>query len=168
MAIAKAAALTLGFAGAFALGVAIGPHVTGTARTMEAPEPVVAMPAPAPAAEPKAEPVRRTPPRSAAEQSIASVRVSEPDLHERLKPVLNRGTNLSMAADGFRTAQEFAAVAHAARNTQVPFLLLKHRVVEQRKSLADAIRESKPDDADIEAARAMAEARADLAALASE
>lgn len=46
-------------------------------------------------------------------------------------------------------------------------MVLKHRVVNERKPLATAIRESKPDvDAVVEAQRAQAEARSDLAALA--
>jgi predicted kinase len=84
-----------------------------------------------------------------------------------LKPLLNKGANMTMAADGFRDAQQFAAVAHAARNTEVPFVLLKHRVLDQGKTLAAAISESKPDiNADVEATRAQAEARSDLARLA--
>jgi hypothetical protein len=66
-----------------------------------------------------------------------------------------------------RTAEQFAAVAHAARNTEIPFMVLKHRVVTERKPLATAIRELKPDvDATAQAKRAQAEARADMAALA--
>ena len=74
---------------------------------------------------------------------------------------------MSIAAQDFRNAEQFAAVAHAARNTEIPFMVLKHRVVNERKPLATAIRESKPDvDAVVEAQRARAEARSDLAALA--
>jgi hypothetical protein len=95
------------------------------------------------------------------------VAVSEPALHERLKPVLNRGANMAMAADGFKSAEEFATVAHAARNTAVPFMLLKHRVVNEGKSVADAIRESKPAaDATAEADLARSQARSDIAAIA--
>ena len=74
---------------------------------------------------------------------------------------------MTVASQGFRNAEQFAAVAHAARNTEVPFMLLKHRVLNEGKTLVAAIRESKPDlNAQIEATRARAEARSDLAKLA--
>lgn len=44
----------------------------------------------------------------------------------RLKDVLNQGTNVQMAAEGFRNGEQVAAVAHAARNTGVPFMVLKN------------------------------------------
>ena len=73
-----------------------------------------------------------------------NVDVDAPALQERLKPVLNRGANMALAAEGFRSAEQFATVAHASRNTEVPFVLLKHRVLNEGKSVAEAIRESKP------------------------
>jgi hypothetical protein len=92
--------------------------------------------------------------------------VDAPALQERLKPVLNRGANMALAAEGFRSAEEFATVAHAARNTAVPFVLLKHRVLNEGKSVAQAIRESKPAvDAATEANLARAQARSDLASI---
>jgi hypothetical protein len=99
---------------------------------------------------------------------VPAVALSTPELHERLKPVLNKGADMTIAAEGFRSAEEFAMVAHAARNTEVPFMVLKHRVLTEGKSLAKAIRESKPDiDANAEVRRARAEARSDLNDLAS-
>jgi hypothetical protein len=72
-----------------------------------------------------------------------------------------------MASEGFRSAEEFATVAHAARNTNVPFMMLKHRVVTEGQSLEDAIRESKPDaDAKAEVQRARDAARSDVEAIA--
>ena len=62
-----------------------------------------------------------------------------------MKPVLARGTKLPLAVEGFTSAEQFATLAHAARNTQVPFILLKHRVLTEGQSLEDAIRASKPD-----------------------
>jgi hypothetical protein len=91
---------------------------------------------------------------------------SEPRLHARLKPVLNRGARMDVAAEGFRSAEEFAAVAHAARNTNVPFMVLKHHVVAEGRTLADAIHDAKPEvDAPAEAARAEAAAKSDIAAV---
>ena len=54
-------------------------------------------------------------------------------------------------------------VAHAARNTKVPFMVLKHRVLNEGQSLADAIHEFKPAlDAKAEVQRARVAARTDL------
>ena len=174
----KASALAAGFVGALARGVAIGatmdekwwnPSTTETAVTENAPAP-----APAPAAEPARKP-RPAPAKAAATRvrpapapagSVTTVAVDmwEPELRDRAKAVLNPGTKIDMAAADFATAEEFMTVAHAARNTQVPFMVLKHRVLNEQRSLAEAIHESKPDlDAKTEADRAREAARADVA-----
>lgn len=172
----KAAGLTLGFVGAIALGMAIGPMFRSTVSDWNPDtSPAVEEVQPAP---PATEPGPTTARRSRAAKSaapakaaspFASISVSEPRLHERLKPVLNRGTRMHLAAQGFRSAEQFATIAHAARNTQVPFVLLKHRVLNEGRSLADAIHEARPDmvDPNVEVARARAEARYVLATLAS-
>jgi hypothetical protein len=170
MTIGKASALTAGFLGAVALGIAIGPSLTHrdstvtTAPAVEATQPEATPAPPRPVARAKkAKPSADTPTKPAATISLAA-----PELRERLKPVLNRGSNMDKATDGFRDAEQFATVAHAARNTNVPFVLLKHRVLNQGKSLATAIRESNPDlDAASEVARARTQARTDLASIAS-
>ena len=83
-----------------------------------------------------------------------------------MKPVLARGTKLPIAVAGFTDAEQFATIAHAARNTSVPFILLKHRVLTEGLSLEAAIRASQPDmDAAAEVQRARADARSDIAAL---
>jgi hypothetical protein len=83
-----------------------------------------------------------------------------------MKPVLARGTKLPVAAEGFTDAEQFATIAHAARNTQVPFILLKHRVLVEGLSLEAAIAASKPDlDARSEVQRARAAAKSDIAAV---
>jgi hypothetical protein len=103
----------------------------------------------------------------AAPKLVMTIPVSAPELHARMKPVLARGTKLPLAVEGFTDAAQFATLAHAARNTQVPFILLKHRVLTQGQSLEEAIRASRPDmDAKTEALRAMGEARADILSLA--
>jgi hypothetical protein len=74
---------------------------------------------------------------------------------------------VAIAAEGFADAAQFAAVAYAARNTGVPFMLLKHRVLEEGMTLADAIQASQPTaNGVLEAERASAEAWSDLARLA--
>ena len=66
------------------------------------------------------------------------------------------------------SAEQFATVAYAARNTEVPFMVLKHRVLDEGKTLAASIRESRPGiNAAAEVVRARAEARRDVAALVS-
>ena len=184
MTIGKASALAAGFVGAVAAGVAIGPYVThrgdsspGTAPAWElsrpsidtappaatetaapaAPRPRMARDGPAQSATAKtgnAEPADKATPRA------VKVSASAPALGARLKPVLNRGANMMMAADGFRDAEQFATVAHAARNTKVPFMVLKHHVLDEKQSLADAISAANPAlDAAAEARRARTEAR---------
>jgi len=161
---AKTVALTVGLAGAIALGVWVLPRVmdreTPSADALAAD---VAEPA-APAVE-KAPAARR---RATAVDKVAALPASAPEVHDRLKPVLNRGTKVAIAAEGFRSAEQFATVAHAARNTQVPFMVLKHRVLDEGKTLAAAIRESKPKaNAVAEVLRARAAARQDISALVS-
>ena len=110
----------------------------------------------------KARPAR---PRAAA--STARVDVTEPALHERLKPVLNRGANMAVAAEGFRSAEEFATVAHAARNTEVPFMVLKHRVLnEGQVARAGDSRVEACHRRCNEASQARTQARSDIAAIA--
>jgi len=167
MTIGKMTALGLGFVGAFALGVWTSPHIV---QRVDRDASVVHETVPVPEV-PEARPVApaRTASRSSAAPVARTARVdiSAPALHERLKPVLNKGAKMEVAAEGFHSAEQFATVAHAARNTEVPFLLLKHRVLEEGKSVAEAIRESKPAvDAAHEADVAREQARSDIASIA--
>jgi hypothetical protein len=169
MTLGKSLALAIGFVCAMALGIWVGPYVREHApfnrdHQTAAHEPARPAPAPQAAQRSTAAPTRASAPRAAA----PTVTLDQPALHARLKPVLNRGTNMTIAAEGFHSAEEFAMVAHAAKNTEVPFMVLKHRVLTEGKSLAKAIRESKPDvNANAEVRRAKAEARTDLQELAS-
>ena len=169
MTLGKSLALAMGFVVAMALGVWVSPFVREHApfdrnHTTAAQE---AAPAKASTPQAAARPIGSAA-RSTPREVAPAVALSTPELHERLKPVLNKGTNMTIAAEGFHSAEEFATVAHAARNTDVPFMVLKHRVVTEGKSLAKAIRESKPDlNANAEVKRARAEARSDMEKLAS-
>lgn len=168
-------AAVLGLLGGAAIGVWMGAEMA----TPEPLTPVAAavQPIEAPAPDPvKATPrrarVTRVAPATASAETaeapklVMTIPVSAPELHDRMKPVLARGTKIPLAVEGFKDAEQFATVAHAARNTQVPFILLKHRVLNEGQSLEDAIRASKPDiDAATEAKRARSEARSDIAAL---
>jgi hypothetical protein len=89
--------------------------------------------------------------------------VWEPEFRDRVKAVLNPGARLEIAAADFDNAQQFKTVAHAARNTEVPFMVLKDRVLNRGQSLAEAIHEFKPGlNAKAEVTRARAAARSDL------
>ncbi len=170
MTFGKASALVVGFLGAVALGMWIGLHVTNwtapqdriiTAETPATPVPEVTAPPVTKPTMTRAARAKAAP--ATTDVKAAAVEPSAPELQERLKPVLNRGANLTLASEGFRNGEQFAMVAHAARNTQIPFMVLKDRVVNQGKTLDAAIREWKPEmDAKAEASRARAEAREDI------
>jgi hypothetical protein len=183
----KTTAATLGLVGGLALGVWIGSEMT-SGRSASAPEPAaVTAQAPAvPAVTPRpAKPKRvtraaratTTPARAAAVEApapessprlVRTIPVSAPELHERMKPVLARGTKMPLAVEGFTSAEQFATLAHASKNTEVPFILLKHRVLTEGQSLEEAILASKPEvDAKAEVARARAAAKEDIASVAS-
>lgn len=181
MTFGKTAALVIGFLGAMMLGIWISPYVTDrewsltddpVARVTESAKETPTNPSSVSvkSRRPASSMPKATQSSSAGQTSTltasAPIAVSAPELHARLKPLLNQGANVAIASEGFRDAEQFAALAHAARNTEVPFMLLKHRVLNEGKPLAAAIRESKPDlNATIEANRARAEAKSDLAAL---
>ena len=168
MTIGKMSALAFGLVGGFALGVWTGPHLMQRAdRAETAVHQTVTVPEAEHPRDAVLEAKQARAARAAAART-ARVDIGAPALQARLKPVLNRGANMALAAEGFRNAEEFATVAHAARNTEVPFLLLKHRVLNEGKSVAEAIRESKPAvDAGVEASLARAQARSDIASIAS-
>ena len=166
-------AVTAAFIAVFGMGVWTGPHITHrweTSQSAAVPAPeaqattpsVLTKPAGAALASPKSA-ARREEPTRAVGNTLSP---SAPEVQKLLKPVLNSGTNMKVAAEGFQSAEQFAAVAHAAKNTDVPFMVLKHRVLTERKPLSTAIRESKPDiNVAAEASLARAEAKKDLASI---
>lgn len=178
----RTSAATLGLVGGLALGAWIGAEMTQM-HSVKPSEPAavaskaVEEPA-APATSAKPRRVARVaraassgaavgaPTSESAPRLVMTIPVSAPELHARMKPVLARGTRMPIAVEGFTDAEQFATLAHASRDTQVPFILLKHRVLTQGLSLEDAIRASKPDiDARVAALRAKGEARADILAV---
>jgi len=160
---ARTSTVILGMVGAFALGLTIGPQLTATRAVAPAPTTHVAADTPAEAA----------PATSAAAPAVAPrlervLPASAPPVRQHVERLLNKGTDVAVAADGFHNARELMTVAYAARNTAIPFVLLKHRVLTERMSLDRAIRESRPElDEAAEVSRARAEAKADLARIAS-
>lgn len=164
MTILKTSALSLGLVGAYALGVWTAPHFTTSAQTenaaqvaqVDASEPGVAAPLP---------PKRAMRVNAALAMTLA---VSDAPVLSHARSILNNGTDVGMASDGFRDATEFISVAHASRNTEIPFMLLKHRVLTEGLTLSEAIRASRPElDAVNEMDRARTKARADLSRLSS-
>ncbi len=158
MTIATKAGITAGVLGAFWLGVMAAPSVRH-----DSPVDQVEVVQPA-----EKTPTRKAEPRSAApsasETRATTMAASAESVQKHARSLLTEGTDASKAADGFANAEQFVAVAYAAKNTQVPFVLLKHRVLNENQSLAEAIRTSKPElDATLEADRARLEARATLA-----
>jgi hypothetical protein len=180
MTVGKAAALTAALVGAVAVGVAIGPTVRDTWSDDKAPVATTAPARDADAAAVKTErPVRRAAPARTREIAPATeiapakkspdtieavaVEMWEPEFRDRVKDVLNKGAKPELAAADFSNAEQFMTVAHAARNTQVPFAVLKHHVLNEGRTLADAIHEFKPQlDAKAEVTKARDAARADL------
>jgi len=177
----RTSAATLGLVGGLVLGAWIGSELTTSRENVAAPVAVTVPAVEEPAAPAAPKPNRATrvaravsddggavdaPASESAPRLVMTIPVSAPELHARMKPVLARGTKLPLAVEGFASAEQFATLAHAARNTQVPFSLLKHRVLIEGQTLEDAIRASNPDvDAKTEALKAMGEARGDMLAL---
>jgi hypothetical protein len=179
MTFAKAGLLSAGFIAMFSLGVvsssavregwshmtAPGAHVAAPAADTHAEAPAKSELAARPAARTRSTASRRAEAANDAASGVRSVPVGLWDsaMRDRVKDVLNPGARLEIAAADFPDGEQFMTVAHAARDTQVPFMVLKDRVLNQQKSLADAIHEFKPGvDAKAAVARARAEARADL------
>jgi hypothetical protein len=160
MTILKASALVVALVVAFALGLALRPYVV-----RQSPENAVATvtvrPAPTVAMNPAMNPTK---PADDLATRAAKVTVT-PALETRVKPLLKTGADMTLAAEGFSTGEQFAAVAHAANNTDIPFVLLKDRVLNKHMTLAAAIHASRPTlPADVEADRAHSEARSDVLA----
>lgn len=160
----KTSLIAAGFTGSMALGVWMAPYVTDRGAdtpVVTAAEPAVVAAAPAPASAPRASLAEREARETTAR--VAAVAPSSPELQARLKPVFASGTDVEKAAAGFDSSEQFAVIAHLARNTGVPFVLLKHRVLDEGRSLTEALTMSNADvDARLEVNRARAAARADI------
>jgi uncharacterized membrane protein len=178
MTVGKAVLLTVVLVAVFIVGVISGPTIhqrwsdeTAPATTVSAPAagPVTPAPAKAKARKPRAKP---SSPRAddvvaakKAPDTIQTIAVAvwEPDVRGRVKEVLSPGSDLEIAAADFDNSEQFVTVAHAARNTKVPFMVLKDGLLNKGQSLAQTIHEFKPElDAKAEVRRARAAARADL------
>jgi hypothetical protein len=164
MTLGKASLMTMGFVASLGVGVWIAPYVTD-AKVRDV-EPIAAAAPVRDAATAPAPVTRSTTATRETTARLASVPPTAPELHKRMKSVLTRGADPELAATGFESGEQFATVAYLARNTGIPFALLKHRVLYEGRSLDKAVTMSKPDvNAQIEVARARAEARAEIWAI---
>jgi len=85
-----------------------------------------------------------------------------PKLSSKIKGIFPAGTDLTQAAQGFKSLGDFVAAAHTSHNLNIPFSTLKTRMVNGQK-LGDAIHELKPDaDHRAEERKAREQARKDL------
>jgi hypothetical protein len=164
MTFVKASSLTMGFAAAFALGVWVAPHVHREMRASSA--------APAgdltTAVTSRTAPTRAVTSPSSSARPVTRIAVTAPELQQRLKPLFHQGTDMSKAAAGFHSAEQFATMAYASNNTEVPFVVLKYRVLDEGKTLTSSIHESRPRiRATAEVERAKAQARSTLASIGS-
>lgn len=179
MSVGKAVVLSLVLVAVFVVGVIIGPSVQrrwfardSGAVAVATPSAETATPAPQPKVERRAPRAKAPAVRSddvvAAKRSPDTIQsmpvaVWEPELRDRAKNVLSPGARLDDAVAEFDNAEQFMTVAHAARNTKVPFMLLKDGLLNRGKSLSETIRELRPElDAKAEVKRARNEAREDL------
>jgi hypothetical protein len=160
MTLLKAAALVVALMVAFVLGLALRPHIVHQPDMNASAVSVPIRPASTTAT--ATHPAK--PAATSLEARAATVTVT-PALETRVQPLLKQGADMKLASRGFKTGEQFAAVAHAANNTDIPFVLLKERVLNQHMTLAAAIHESRPTlPADIEANRARTEAQSDVLA----
>ncbi len=167
----KASMLVLALGGAFALGVWTGPSMTESVRTARTQPSTAVLPveqsAGAEEAPRPAMPVTRAVVRHASNPFEPIMSASAAPVQKAARAVLNEGTDVEMAAEGFNDATLFVSAAYAARNTGIPFMVLKHRMLTEGHTLSEAIRMSKPElDAVLEMERARTKARAVVGRLA--
>jgi hypothetical protein len=163
----KASMLVLALGGAYAIGVWTGPFLTESVRTAStettAPAVQVDRPYASETTQKPATRVARGVVRPAVNPFEPTMSATAPPVQKLAQSVLNQGTDVGMAADGFSDATLFVSTAYAARNTGIPFVLLKHRMLKEGLTLSEAIRISKPElDAVGEMERARTKARATI------
>jgi hypothetical protein len=92
---------------------------------------------------------------TAATPATLSMVPRNPKLVTRLQGMLPRGMTVQEAAIGFRSQGQFVAAVHVAKNLEIPFQVLKEKIVRDQMGVAQAIRFLRPDaDVSKELARA--------------
>ena len=89
--------------------------------------------------------------------------IVSPGLVAKLQPMFPPGTDLNLAAAGFKNQGQFVAAAHVSQNLGIPFVALKTEMVENGASLGHAIQILRPRaDASVEVTRAENQADATI------
>ena len=120
---------------------------------------------PAAAAPAPAKPATTTPATTAAPAATTTGDVQQTlqtnkTLTAQLQSRLPAGTDVVKASMGFRNLTQFVAAVHACQNLSIPFDKMRTTMVDEKKSLSEAIRALKPTaSATIEAQRADYDAR---------
>jgi hypothetical protein len=83
------------------------------------------------------------------------------NLASKLQSRLPAGTNLTLAASGFRNLGQFVAAVNVSNNLGIPFAELKTRMVDQGMSLGQAIQDARPRTTDTSVVARRAETDAD-------
>ena len=83
------------------------------------------------------------------------------NLASKLQSRLPAGTNLTLAASGFRNLGQFVAAVNVSHNLGIPFAELKTRMVDQGMSLGQAIQDARPRATDTTVVARRAETDAD-------
>lgn len=84
------------------------------------------------------------------------------NLASKLQSRLPAGTNLTLAASGFRNLGQFVAAVNVSNNLGIPFAELKTRMVDQGMSLGQAIQDARPRTTDTTVVARRAETDADV------
>lgn len=83
------------------------------------------------------------------------------NLASKLQSRLPAGTNLTLAASGFRNLGQFVAAVNVSNNLGIPFAELKTRMVDQGMSLGQAMQDARPRTTDTIVVARRAESDAD-------
>jgi hypothetical protein len=83
------------------------------------------------------------------------------NLASKLQSRLPAGTNLELAAAGFRNLGQFVAAVNVSNNLGIPFAELKTRMVDRDMSLGQAIQDARPRTTDTAVVVSRAEHDAD-------
>jgi hypothetical protein len=83
------------------------------------------------------------------------------NLASKLQSRLPAGTNLQLAAAGFRNLGQFVAAVNVSNNLGIPFAQLKTRMVDQGMSLGQAIQDARPSTTNTTLVASRAERDAD-------
>jgi hypothetical protein len=97
-----------------------------------------------------AAPISKTPGSTATSDTgtratLSIVPPRNPKLESRLRPLLPSNMTMQQAAKGFVNQHQFVSAVHVSRNLDIPFALLKSKIVDERLTLGQAIQVLRPD-----------------------